>query len=220
VADLIAVAVVAVMGQCGGVIIPFRAGRKDATEPNNPGVPKPQDPFEMQLQAFQKAGLNQSQMITLVGCAHSLGGVHSLDFPDIVPDTAITPNNTSGAENFDETSATFDQGNLMDYIHGTGNKGGPMVTTSNATFQSDLRIFNSDGNKTVAELATTSLQNFLQTCGNNFATLSNLVPRGVQLTENISPIAVKPLNVTLDLDIDGNTLLLGTIRVRLPLKRV
>ena len=143
-----------------------------------------------------------------------------MDFPHIVPDTAITTNNTSGADNFDETSATFDQGNLMDYIHGTGKKGGPLVTSANATFRSDLRIFNSDRNETVRNLAKARRQDFLQTCGEHFATLSNLVPRGVQLTENISPISVKPLNVTLDLDLNGNTLLLGTTRVGRLLQRV
>ena len=40
---------------------------------------------------------------------------------------------------------------LQQYLSGTGNRGGPLVTTANKTVQSDLRLFESDHNATIEE---------------------------------------------------------------------
>ena len=38
---------------------------------------------------------------------------------------------------------------VTDYLQGTGAKGGPLITTTNKTVQSDLRLYSSDQNQTM-----------------------------------------------------------------------
>ena len=38
---------------------------------------------------------------------------------------------------------------VQQYVSGTGNRGGPLVTTANKTVQSDLRLYESDNNVTI-----------------------------------------------------------------------
>ncbi len=85
-ADLIAMgALFAVAGCSGGnVVLPFRGGRIDATGPGPTGVPKPEEDIESHIGSFARQGFNASEMIGLVACGHTLGGVHGVDFPQIV----------------------------------------------------------------------------------------------------------------------------------------
>lgn len=86
-ADLIALAATLTVGECsnGSVIIPYSAGRIDATEAGPAGVPQPQEPLETHIAEFKRQGFNSDEMIGLVACGHTLGGVHGVDFPTIVP---------------------------------------------------------------------------------------------------------------------------------------
>ncbi len=59
-------------------------------------------------------------------------------FPDVVPESAVNENNTNGGMNFDTSRGVFDPMVVHEYIDGTGNRGGPLVTTENVTTQSDL----------------------------------------------------------------------------------
>jgi hypothetical protein len=83
-ADLIALGAVFAANGCsnGSVEIPFRAGRVDAT---GSGVPKPEQPLDEHITSFKRQGFTPQEMIGLVACGHTLGGVHGVDFPEIVP---------------------------------------------------------------------------------------------------------------------------------------
>ena len=85
-----------------------------------------------------------------------------------MPASAIEPDNLDGRISFDDTvdksdvtalvqiSLVLSYDRLMyprvqQYLSGTGNRGGPLVTTTNKTVQSDLRLFESDQNATIKE---------------------------------------------------------------------
>ena len=70
----------------GTIKIPFRGGRIDATEAGPPGVPKPEEDLKTHTATFAKNGFNVTEMIGLVACGHSIGGVHHTNFPEIAPD--------------------------------------------------------------------------------------------------------------------------------------
>lgn len=85
-ADLIALGALFAANGCsdGSVEIPFRAGRVDATGPGPSGVPRPEQPLDEHVSSFKKQGFTPQEMIGLVACGHTLGGVHGVDFPEIV----------------------------------------------------------------------------------------------------------------------------------------
>jgi hypothetical protein len=86
-ADLIALGTIFSTGACtkGKTLIPFRPGRIDATEAGPMGVPEPQQEINSHVSAFERQGFSKKEMIGLVACGHTLGGVHAADFPQIVP---------------------------------------------------------------------------------------------------------------------------------------
>ncbi|KAH8101417.1 putative L-ascorbate oxidase [Cristinia sonorae] len=106
-ADNIALAAVTAVELCGGPKIPFRGGRVDAIEPNTPGVPEPQQSLEEHVSSFSRQGFTQEEMIGLIACGHTFGGVQHVAFPDIVP-PSDDPQNTSGNSRFDTTFTHFD----------------------------------------------------------------------------------------------------------------
>jgi hypothetical protein len=91
-ADLFAIAAILAVGACsnGKVIVPLKGGRIDATGPGPSGVPQPQEDLASHTATFAKQGFNVTEMITLVACGHSIGGVHGVDFPEIVPNPPDT----------------------------------------------------------------------------------------------------------------------------------
>lgn len=78
-------AVVLAVAECKGPTIPFRMGRVDALQAGSPGVPTPDQDLASHTESFRRQGFTQSEMISLVACGHTFGGVHSPDFPEIVP---------------------------------------------------------------------------------------------------------------------------------------
>ena len=87
VADLIAMGTIFAYASCGGpnhASIPFRGGRVDAKSAGPPGVPEPQQDLQSHTDSFRRQGFNQSEMIALVACGHTVGGVRKDDFPTIV----------------------------------------------------------------------------------------------------------------------------------------
>ena len=149
VSDLIALGTVLAVGACGGPHITLRGGRIDATQAGPSGVPEPETDISTTLNQFGNAGFNTADTITLTACGHTMGGVHHSSFPQVVPASAVSPNNTDGRQAFDETVAVFDIDTVNDYLHSTGDRGGPLVTTTNVTVQSDLRLYTSDQNVTM-----------------------------------------------------------------------
>jgi hypothetical protein len=99
----------------------------------------------------------------------------------------------------------FDPKVLGEYLNGTGNKGGPLVTSYNDTMNSDLRLYESDKNATMHALFAQGT-GFLDTCVELMSRAIDTVPAGVQLGEPVTAILVKPINVTYDFKEDGRLL--------------
>lgn len=212
-ADLVALGTVMSVNLCGGTYVPFRPGRVDATQADlTTGVPEPGTDVEETLADFARAGFNQADSIALTACGHTLGSVHHGGFPEVSPESAVTLNNTNGGVNFDLTRSGFDARVVHEYIDWTGQMGGPLVTSFNESSRSDLRLYESDGNITMQELYDQG-DGFLDTCADLLGRMVNTVPSNVQLRDPISPMSIKPINVTWDFDIDGQLVLTGNIRV-------
>ncbi|KAJ7141910.1 heme peroxidase [Mycena crocata] len=214
VADLIALGAVMVMEACGPAggrpadipQLAYRGGRVDATEPNLPGVPRPEQDLDSHIAAFSRQGFTQKEMISLIACGHSFGGVQHQFFPEIVPELNDA-NNTLSVQHFDTTNFEFDNNVATEYIAGTTQN--PLVVGLNDTTNSDKRIFGSDGNATMRAFAE-SRELFASTCAELITRMIDTVPKGVQLTEVITPLPVKP---TVSFTLDGDVLQM-TIEVR------
>ncbi|KAI3399127.1 hypothetical protein diail_7706 [Diaporthe ilicicola] len=212
-ADLVAIGTVMSMGLCGGPKVPYRPGRIDALRADpTVGVPAPETNLEETLAFFERAGFNQADSIGLTACGHTMGSVHHGGFPDVVPESAVNPNNTNGGLNFDTTRAAFDPKVVHEYVDWTGNRGGPLVTTDNATTRSDLRLYGSDGNTTMQSLYGMGDDGFAGACADIMGRMIDTVPAGVELDAPISPMQLKPVNVTFDLDGQGRLEISGSIR--------
>ncbi|KAF8180668.1 heme peroxidase [Mycena galopus ATCC 62051] len=206
VADVVALGAViayAELRASGGPEIAFRGGRVDATEPNAPGVPQPQESLDSHIASFARQGFTQTEMIGLVACGHTFGGVQHVPFPDIVPELN-DPNSTESVAHFDSSFVNFDNNIATEYISGTTQN--PLVVGLNDTTNSDKRIFGSDGNVTMSAFAN-SPELFASTCAELFAKMIDTVPSGIQLTDVVTPLPVKPIIAGFNLD--GDTLRLG-----------
>ncbi|KAF8188886.1 heme peroxidase, partial [Mycena galopus ATCC 62051] len=207
-ADAIALGLVIAVENCGGPEIAFRGGRIDAEVPNNPGVPQPQDPLATHIADFARQGFTQTEMIGLVACGHTFGGVQAGFFPNIV-NKFTDPNDTDSVAHFDTTFVTFDNNIATEYISGTTQD--PLVVGFNDTTNSDKRIFGSDGNVTMQSFANSATL-FSSTCATLFAKMLDTVPSTTVLTDVLVPLPVKPWDV--DLIMNGDTLeLFGIIRL-------
>ncbi|KAJ7113369.1 heme peroxidase [Mycena epipterygia] len=198
VADTLALGTVIAVEFCGGPQIPFRGGRVDATEPNLPGVPEPEQTLDSHIATFAKQGFTPDEMIGLVACGHTFGGVQHTPFPDIVPELN-DPNSTESVTHFDSTNTHFDNNIAIEYISRTTQN--PLVVGFNDTTNSDRRIFGSDGNVTMLSFAKSS-ELFASRCSELFARMLDTVPSGVQLSDVITPLPVKPSNLKFTLDSD------------------
>ncbi|KAJ6573716.1 heme peroxidase [Mycena sp. CBHHK59/15] len=193
IADVLALAAIIAIENCGGPDIAFRGGRVDAAEPNLPGVPQPQENLESHISSFARQGFTQAEMIGLVACGHSFGGVQHAPFPDIVPELN-DPTSLQSVVHFDSTPVTFDNNVANEYISNTTKN--PLVVGLNDTTNSDKRIFGSDDNATMLSFAN-SPQLFASTCADLFARMLDTVPTGVTLSQVITPLPVKPYDLKL-----------------------
>ncbi|KAI4938131.1 hypothetical protein J4E85_000570 [Alternaria conjuncta] len=201
---------------CGGTQMPFRPGRVDAIEAGKTtGVPAPETDLEETLLFFERAGFDKVDAIGLTACGHTMGSVHHGGFPEAVDESFVTPNNTNGGSNFDTTRGVFDPNVLGEYLNGTGTKGGPLVNSYNDTMNSDKRLYESDKNATMRTLFAQGT-GFLATCAELMGRAINTVPTAVQLSEPITVMPVKPVNVTYDFSGDGKLMLSGKIRILTP----
>lgn len=208
-ADLIALGVYTTVRSCQGPIVPVRYGRVDATARGPTGVPEVQNNVFTFQQQFQRMGFNPTEMIQLVACGHSIGGVHSDPNSRIVPPGTLE--NDVGP--LDSTPDLYDSHVVVDYLDGSTPN--PLVTGPSVALghHSDFRIFNSDGNATVRAMASDSA--FQRVCQDVLGRMIDVVPSGISLTAPIKPYDVKPGHLQLLLDTDGKTLQwTGHIRVR------
>ncbi|KAI4221750.1 MAG: hypothetical protein L6R36_006665 [Xanthoria steineri] len=207
-ADIIAMSMYTAVRACGGPAIPVKTGRVDATEAGPPGVPLPQNSLFTFQNQFARMGFNPTQMIQVVACGHTLGGVHASNFPQIVP-VSSAPNDV---KQFDDT-AKFDSKIASDYVSGRSTD--PLVVgpSQAARRASDLLVFNSDGNATITTMA--DLTYYTNTCRTLLQKMIDVVPAGVSLTDPIAPYDIKPVALQLTLQNGGSEIqFAGEIRVR------
>ncbi|KAK6198272.1 hypothetical protein LQW54_010421 [Pestalotiopsis sp. IQ-011] len=158
----------------------------------------------------------------MVACGHSLGNIHSVDFPDLVSGEATAAN----VGHFDSTPASFDNAVVTEYL--ADDTLNPLVVGTNETTNSDKRIFGSDGNSTISTLADPAT---FQTkcveiqmrrdpnasrskCVEIFERVIDTVPSTVTLSEPLEVVDVKPYVDALQMQDDGSILFQGRIRVR------
>lgn len=207
--DLIALGVYASVRSCGGPVVPIRAGRKDATARGNTGVPQPQNSVLTFQQQFERMGFTNEEMIQVTACGHTLGGVHSEEFPDLVPAGSVE----NGNAGLDETVAVFDNKVVTEYLDGTTKN--PLVIGPSIRINknSDFKVYNSDGNVTMEALA--DVDTFTDVCKVVLQKMIDVVPPSVTLTDPIAPYMVKPVNLQLTVANGGSSLLFtGFIRVK------
>lgn len=101
-ADVVAFGATWAVAACGGPVLKYRGGRKDAAGPRMPGVPEPNQTLTTHVEKFRLQGFNATEMIQLVACGHTLGGVRSVDFPEVVKRNASNPGGVKLAD-FDTT---------------------------------------------------------------------------------------------------------------------
>ncbi|KAL7781786.1 heme peroxidase [Trichoderma afarasin] len=212
-ADLFAIGAVMAVGACsnGKVIVPFRGGRVDAAGPGPSGVPEPQQDLPTHTLSFAKQGFDTSEMIALVACGHSVGGVHGVDFPEIVPN----PVPTNGATNdntvtFDTTTDNFDNLVAKEFVANVSQN--PLAFGQNETTRSDFRIFNADGGDMISQMASSN-DFFLNTCTTMFERMINTVPRDVKLTDVIKPLKIKPRKLSVTVNDDQTLSVSGFMRI-------
>ncbi|CAA7266750.1 unnamed protein product [Cyclocybe aegerita] len=182
--DIIAVGVIGAIATCGGPLIPFRSGRAFSGQAGPFGVPAPDQDLADHLEIFRRQGFNQEEMIGLVACGHTLGGVRNRDFPYLVP-----PNPDPSVPNIQNFAPTpkFDNGIAKEYLAQTTND--VLVIGVNETTRSDLRIFSSDGNEMMEVLAHDGT--FSNTCRHLLERMINTVPSGVALSDVVELLPVK-----------------------------
>jgi Peroxidase len=208
-ADLIAAGVYASVRACGGPIIPLKLGRIDATSAGSTGVPQPQNSVFTFQQQFDRMGFTPAEMIQVTACGHTLGGVHTTEFPDLVP----AGTGVNGQVGLDSSIAAFDNKVITEYVSGTTTNPlvvGPSISVGR---NSDFKVFNSDGNATVNAMSSAAA--FNSVCQTVLQKMIEVVPSGVVLTAPLSPYTIKPVEMQLTLGSGGSSFLLtGNIRVR------
>ena len=215
--DLIAIGTVLAAGHCGGTPVPLKGGRIDATQAGPLGVPQPQEDLNTVLQRFSNVQFNKDDVIALTACGHTMGGVRKKDFPT-VNNIQGTLDGTDQRGAFDSSVDKFDTNVASEFVQGTGLKGGPLVTTSNATMANDLRLYTSDNNATITRMAS-SQGYFNSQCSSLFQRMIEVVPGNVRLTDSVAPNSklasnsnLKPYNVDLNMDWKGGMTLIGYLR--------
>ncbi|KUJ21869.1 heme peroxidase [Mollisia scopiformis] len=209
-ADQVSLGVLVSVAECGGnaAAIPLRVGRIDALAAGPSGVPTPFTPIGPTLAQFAQAGFAANETIALVACGHSLGRVHAVNFPEIVGESPITSTNLDGGVTFDSTPTVLDPSGMNEYLTGTGSGGGPLVTTSNVSARSDFRLFSSDNNVTITNLA----QNTGRICSGLFEKMLNTVPSTVTLSDPITPMPWKIVDFIMHCSPGGSVRIEGFIR--------
>ncbi|KAL8664532.1 MAG: hypothetical protein Q9202_002941 [Teloschistes flavicans] len=206
--DIIALGIYTAVRSCGGPVVPIKTGRIDATEAGPPGVPLPQNSLFTFQNQFQRTGFDTSQMIAVTACGHTLGGVHSANFPQIVP-AGTAPNDYK----LMDSTTKFDEKIASEYVSGKSTDPLTVGPAQAAGRASDLRVFSADGNATISTLADPA--NFTSTCQAMLQKMIEVVPSGTTLTDPIAVYDAKPVALQLTLQPGGSQIQFsGEIRVR------
>ncbi|RYO99396.1 hypothetical protein DL766_007149 [Monosporascus sp. MC13-8B] len=209
-ADLIAMSAVLAVGGCsnGKVWLDYRGGRIDATEAEPLGVPEPHQGLEEHTEIFRRQGFNQEEMIGLVACGHSVGGVHGSVFPQIVP-VVEGPGNEASLHPFDSTAATFDNHVAVEFTENSTQNA--LAFGHNEITRSDHRIFTADGGNIISRMAQDN-DFYLTTCKNLLERMIDTVPKNVELSDVIEPIVTKPDYMNIVVNEDGTLFVRGEVR--------
>ncbi|KAH8894461.1 heme peroxidase, partial [Thozetella sp. PMI_491] len=212
VADLFALGAILAVGVCsnGTIRIPMRPGRVDASGPGPSGVPQPHEDLASHIASFKRQGFNTQEMIALVACGHSIGGVHGVDFPEIVPNVSNSNPSDEHTVTFDTTTGVFDNNVASQFVANMPQN--PLAFGENLTTRSDFRIFNADGGEMIANMAA-SHDFFRATCSTLLERMLNTVPNGVVLGDIIQPILVKPRNLVVEIGTNGSMTISGELRI-------
>ncbi|PPQ81453.1 hypothetical protein CVT24_001448 [Panaeolus cyanescens] len=209
-ADMLAIAAVFAVADCGGPIIPLSGGRIDAKGPGRTGVPEPDGDIPTHIDQFLTQGFSPPEMIEMVACGHTLGGVSSKNFPTIVTppvDGILAAGNFSLSESFDSTP-TFDNKVVTEYLSRTTRN--MLVVGPNTTTWSDRRIFGVDNDATMKTLADPEV--FRARCAILFERMLHNVPSGTPLTPRIDVLPEKPQHAGLRI-INGTLTFATTLRL-------
>ena len=207
-ADIIAMGVYTAVRSCGGPVVPIRTGRIDATEAGPQGVPLPQNSLFTFENQFARTGFNTTEMIAVTACGHTLGGVHAVNFPQIVP-AGTAPNDY---HLFDSTTV-FDEKIASEYIDGNATDPLTVGPSKAIGFDSDARVFAADGNVTIKAMSDPTT--FASMCATMLQKMVEVVPSGTVLTDPIVPYEIKPNAMQLTLLDGGHEIqFAGEIRVR------
>lgn len=209
--DIIALGTYTAVRSCGGLPIPIRPGRIDTTIKGENGAPQPGDGITIFLTRFGRMGFNQTEMIALTACGHTLGGVHAENNPLIVAPNTV-PNNFA---TMDSTGSVFDEKIASEYVANT--TADPLVSGLSVRYRrnSDLIVFQVDGNKTIKAMADPTC--FQTQCRSMLQKMIEIVPSDVTLAADpIVPYEVKPYGLQLYVqDARGESATFsGDIRVR------
>jgi hypothetical protein len=151
-------------------------------------------------------------MIQMVACGHTLGGVHSKNFPDIVP-AGTAPNDFAL---FDSTT-DFDNKIATRYINGPDTD--PLAVGPVPGKNADLAVFTADQNVTLKAMADAATFNSM--CSSALQKMIELVPTNVTLSDVIAPYDVKPAGLQLTLLSGGAQIKFsGDIRVRTTVSQI
>lgn len=207
-ADVIALGVYAAVRACGGPVVAVRTGRVDARAAGPQGVPLPQNSVGTFQNQFLRTGFSTAEMIQLVACGHTLGGVHADANPEIVPAGSVADD----VVKFDTTDA-FDNRVVTEYLANTTQNALVVGRSTTNGRNSDARVFAADGNATVRAMADP--ETFNSVCATVLQKMIEVVPSGVTLGDPIAVYDVKPSGMQLTLLDGGESIkVTGDIRVR------
>ncbi|KAB2569182.1 WSC domain containing protein [Lasiodiplodia theobromae] len=207
-ADVIALGVYAAVRACGGPVVAVRTGRVDARAAGPQGVPLPQNSVGTFQNQFLRTGFSTTEMIQLVACGHTLGGVHADANPEIVPAGSVADD----VVRFDTTDA-FDNKVVTEYLANTTQNALVVGRSTTNGRNSDARVFAADGNATVRAMADP--ETFSSVCATVLQKMIEVVPSGVTLGDPIAVYDVKPSGMQLTLLDGGESIkVTGDIRVR------
>jgi hypothetical protein len=145
-------------------------------------------------------------MIKVVACGHSIGGAHRDESPHLI---TTGPDDHSNRVTFDTTPNNFDNVVVLQYLNDTTKN--PLVKAKDNRYNSDKRIYMSDGNVTMHKLADESY--YQSSCSSILQRMIDTVPAGVVLTEPITPTDIKPY-ISSYARVGDATQLTGRIRIR------
>jgi hypothetical protein len=210
-ADLLSLGVYTAVRGCGGPVVSIRTGRIDATKNGPGGVPVPQNSLASFRSQFARMGFTtDAEMIQIVACGHTLGGVHAADFPLIVK-AGTQPGDVA---TFDQTNGGYDEKVAVEYINGTSKNALLSGDCSKSGRCSDKTVFQSAPDNNATMLAMSDPAFFRSTCAVLLQRMIELVPSGVVLTEPITVYEAKPVNLQLSLQDGGSKLLFaGEVRI-------